>query len=226
MDHSDTWVIISTTRIEEPYQRALEVFKTDANLAIVVNGAKESHDNLIPLRNKYPDRFVLVYGQFKELVESANYIYGSIRFWNPSKNNFIVTIPDDMELKDGWLNAFLECLADQGTALIVGNDGRSNCNLAGFAGITDKFIDIYQKGWLLCPEYLHWFLDWEMYAIAKSTGTYRICKNAKAYHLMTDHSKNMTKKGYQLDEETWIRRQKTKFPYENIPEAPWRYWIA
>lgn len=225
----ESWVVIATNRLDEPYQRALEVFKTDAKLAIAVDRNKQSYEKLGPLQTKYPEQFMLKYGEYRQSAEATNDIYGDIRTPDPSKNHFIIAIPDDMVLTDGWFKAFVDCfnkygIAKDGLCLLVGDDGRSGCMTAGFAGVTDKFLDLYQNGWLSCPAYVHWWLDHEIGALAKRANKWFICPDAKAYHTMKDWGKSQASSDWMRDTGVFRSRRDRGFPYDEIPEAPWRYW--
>lgn len=223
----ESWVVIATNRVREPYRRAQEVLKTDAKLAIAVDGNMTTYKNLQPLRNENPDRFMLKYGEYRQSAEATNDIYGDIRKPDPSKNHFIVAIPDDMALFDGWLDEFKGCfnyISKDGIGLLVGNDNQSGYQLAGFAGVTDKFLDLYQKGWLSCPVYLHWWIDHEIGAIAKRENKWFVCHNARAFHTMIDYRKNQASKDWGQDTRVFRSRRSRGFPYDEISEASWRYW--
>lgn len=222
----ECWAVISTVRLKESKTIADAVLKTDCNLAIAVNGRKDIFNQLDPLQRKHPNKFKLVLGEFKESVDATNYIYGILRKRDPKKNIFCMPIPDDLQLRDGWFGALGGCLGNikNGVGVVAGDDGRSGANLVGFGGLTAKYCDLHQKGWLLCPVYIHWFLDHEISPIAKKLGVYHACKGAKAWHTMIDHKKNERKKEFRLDERRFVNRQKLNFTYKDIPEAPWRHW--
>ena len=130
---------------------------------------------------------------------------------------------DDMPPIDGWYRALVGCFSSlkDGVGVLSGYDGHG---ASGFGGITAKYCDIYQKGWLHCPEYLQWWVDHELVAVSEAHGKRFRCRGATAYHQILDNQANISHPNWRRDNKTLTRRRKSMFSYENIKEAPWRYW--
>jgi len=223
----ESWVIVSTIRLNSAIKIAEEVLKTECNLAIGVNGDKSIFKGLQEIQRKHPQQFLLRLGNWRQSVEVTNELYGILRTRNPSKNILAFPLPDDMRLNAGWYEGFAKGYNDAGqpgVAVLAGNDGRTNCNVAGFAGLTAEYCDIHQNGWLLCPEYLHWYLDFEITRVALRLGLFYKCPAALAVHQMLDHSSNIHTDDFDIDHTVFEKRNKLMFSYNGIPEAPWRYY--
>lgn len=214
------WVVLSTVRMNEPIEIAKLVMKTPASLAIAVNEDQEIFNHLDELWIQYPSKFLVILGEFIGQVEAVNVVYGLVRKRDPSKNHLFVPVPDDMPMLDGWYEAFQDCYKDDAQVL-AGYDGYGN---SGFAGLTAKYCDIYQNGWLHCPEYIHFQLDHELKATAHKHEKFYLCPKAQARHKMLDSQENMLTEAWELDLKMYKHRSRIGFSYNNIEEAPWRYW--
>lgn len=225
----DIWVVMATIRPMEALRMTKLVLGTPANLAIAVDGRPDIFNQLKEIQKDVPDRFILELDKYAGQVDAVNRVYGYVRELDPSNNILFVPIPDDMPPQEGWYEAFQECyqqfpVVKTGVGVLSGDDGRSRCAMAGFAGTTAKFCDLYQKGWLHCPDYIHFFLDHELTDRAKILNCYYVCPSAKAWHEMTDHGKNVASNIFQRDGKRLAKRRTSNYPYDDIPEAPWRFW--
>ncbi len=217
------WVVLSTIRMNESAKIAKLVMESPASLAIAVNKDVKIFNRLKEIQKGFPDRFLLALGKFTGQVEAVNYIYGLVRQRDPSKNILFVPVPDDMPMIEGWYEAFLACYEklQDGIGVLGGYDGYGH---SGFAGFTTKYCDVHQKGWLHCPEYIHFQVDHEVRATACKHGKFYICREAQALHKMLDSQKNTLTKAWELDAETYRERSRIGFSYNEIAVAPWRYW--
>lgn len=217
------WVVMATVRLEQSLRMAELLMKTPANFAIAVHEDTGIFTHLSRTLKLDPDRFILQLGSYTGQIQAVNGIYGYIRKLEPSDNILFVPVPDDMPPKDGWYEAFIECFNNlkDGIGVLAGYDGHG---VSGFAGTTAKYCDVYQKGWLHCPEYIHWWVDHELKETAQIHGRFYRCSGATAYHEMIDSKKNMSNPNWKEDNRTFTRRKKLLFSYDNIEEAPWRYW--
>lgn len=219
----DVWVVMSTIRLEQSLKMAELVLRTPANLAIAVHEDLDVFDQLSRVVETGINSFILELGSYAGQVQAVNEVYGHVRKLKPSRNILFVPVPDDMPPIDGWYEAFVNCFDDleDGIGVLAGWDGHG---ASGFAGITAKYCDVYQKGWLHCPEYNHWWLDHELKEMSQIHGRYVRCGGATAYHEMLDYRANMSNLNWKKDGKTFNNRKKLRFSYDSIEEAPWRYW--
>lgn len=150
---------------------------------------------------------------------------GPIPSWNAglavARGEWIVTGADDLDWREGWLDA---ALAHSATGFVGLYDGHTEpSERATHFLLSRAYIEEAQHGYLMPPWYRSWYPDAEMCAVAHRNGAYVCPVEARVEHhhpdwrdAPDDPTYQAGRKHHAEDRRIFYRRQRFGFPNEAV----------